>query len=130
MVVPHTTVEFAPMLAPRRTRVCTSASLRGNSQRGVRTLVNTADGPTKTWSSRVTPAYTETLFCTCTPSPITTPGPTSTFCPKTHFLPTFARDCTCVKCQIFVPSPTSAPSSTTADPSAKYAAAAPAPTRP
>jgi hypothetical protein len=55
-VVPHRIVAFAPMLAPRATPVATNASLRLTAARGVRTLVNTADGPTNTSSASTTPA--------------------------------------------------------------------------
>src|SRR5690606_41077978 len=56
MVAPQTMVAFAPMLAPRRTRVGRYSFLRATSERGFTTLVNTHEGPQKTWSSRVTPS--------------------------------------------------------------------------
>ena len=55
-VVPHRIVAFAPMVAPRPTVVGANACLRLTAARGVSTLVNTADGPTNTSLSRVTPS--------------------------------------------------------------------------
>ena len=55
MVWPQTTVAFAPIVAPRRTRVARNAFLRSISARGLLTLVNTQDGPQNTPSSSVTP---------------------------------------------------------------------------
>jgi hypothetical protein len=72
MVAPHTMVALAPMLAPRFTSVGAYSSFRLTSERGFTTLVKTAEGPTNTWSSSVTPSYTETLFWMRTPSPIVT----------------------------------------------------------
>ena len=51
----HTIVEFAPMVAPRLTRVSRNSSFRSTSARGLMTLVNTHDGPQNTSASRVTP---------------------------------------------------------------------------
>jgi hypothetical protein len=53
---PQTTVAFAPIVAPRPTRVCSKARRRSVPARGVRTFVNTADGPTNTSSSSATPS--------------------------------------------------------------------------
>jgi len=49
-------VAFAPMVAPRPTSVGAKACLRSTSARGVRTFVNTADGPTNTSAASVTPS--------------------------------------------------------------------------
>jgi hypothetical protein len=56
METPHTTVALAPMVAPAATRVGRSDRLRSTNARGVTTLVNTAEGPTKTSSPSVTPS--------------------------------------------------------------------------
>jgi hypothetical protein len=55
-VTPHRTVAFAPMVAPRSTTVAANARLRSMAARGVRTLVNTAEGPTNTSAASVTPS--------------------------------------------------------------------------
>jgi hypothetical protein len=55
-VTPQTMVALAPMEAPRSTSVGSNACLRSTKARGVRTLVNTADGPTNTSRSSVTPS--------------------------------------------------------------------------
>ena len=62
MRCPQTIVQLAPRLAPRPTRVARNSSFRDTWLRGLRTLVNTIDGPQNTSSSRVTPVYTDTLF--------------------------------------------------------------------
>ena len=51
---PHTTVALAPTEAPRPTRVARYSCLRSMNERGLTTLVNTAEGATKTSSSRIT----------------------------------------------------------------------------
>lgn len=56
MRVPQTIVALAPMVAPGPTAVGWIARLRSTAARGLRTLVNTADGPTKTSSASVTPS--------------------------------------------------------------------------
>src|SRR5256885_13923222 len=76
---PHTIVAFAPMVAPRPTRVAWYSPLRFTKARGLLTLVNTTEGPTKTSSSRMTPSYSETLFCTRQLRPSTTVEATKTF---------------------------------------------------
>src|SRR3972149_11376415 len=69
MVVPHTIVEFAPMVAPLLTRVGRNSCFLSIKALGLYTLVNTIDGPQNTSSSRVTPLYMETLFWTLHLSP-------------------------------------------------------------
>jgi hypothetical protein len=56
IATPHTIVAFAPIVAPRPTRVATTAARRSIVARGFFTLVNTADGPTNTSSSSTTPS--------------------------------------------------------------------------
>jgi len=77
MVTPQTMTAPAPIDAPYRTLVGTirqrSRGLpSGEIARGRRSLVKTAQGPTKTPSSIVTPSYTDTPFWIFTPSPIFT----------------------------------------------------------
>jgi hypothetical protein len=55
-VTPGSTVAFAPIVAPSSIRVGAKACLRSTAARGVRTLVNTADGPTNTSRPSVTPS--------------------------------------------------------------------------
>src|SRR5687768_11325326 len=47
-VTPHTIVAFAPIVAPRRTRVRLYSSFRGTWLRGLMTFVKTIDGPQNT----------------------------------------------------------------------------------
>src|SRR5437762_12181352 len=82
--------------------------------RGVFTFVNTADGPTKTSSARVTASYRDTLLAMRQPSPTTTAPPTYTFWPSTTPAPSRAPGMTWQKCQTWLPRPSIAPSSTTA----------------
>src|SRR5450631_4046515 len=56
IVTPHTIVALAPMVAPSLTTVRSKLARRLTAARGVRTLVNTAEGPTNTSFSRVTPS--------------------------------------------------------------------------
>src|SRR6476659_7303920 len=105
MVVPHTTVLFAPSEAPRRTSVVLYSSLRATWLRGLITLVNTIDGPQNTSSSRTQPVYTDTLFWILTLLPITTSGETTTFCPMLQPAPIRQFFMTWEKCQILVPGP-------------------------
>ena len=61
---PHTIVAFAPIDAPSCTMVCLyPAGPLGYFARGVRSFVNTHDGPQNTKSRSSTPSYIETLFC-------------------------------------------------------------------
>src|ERR1035441_6187622 len=55
IVIPQTIVLFAPIEAPRFTRVCLYSFLRRTWLRGLITLVNTIDGPQNTSSSRIQP---------------------------------------------------------------------------
>src|ERR671923_1968725 len=55
-VVPQTSVELAPRVAPRLTIVLRYSDLLSTSLRGSRTLVNTTEGPQKTWSPSSTPS--------------------------------------------------------------------------
>src|SRR5207244_9570096 len=110
---PHTIVALAPMLAPRRTRVGTT-SHSSDEARGWRSLVNTADGPTNTPSSRTTPRYTDTWFWILQPSPMTTPVSTYTEKPTEQSRPMTLPPRTWLRCQMRVPSPTRASSSTIA----------------
>src|SRR4051794_9358165 len=98
MVEPQTIVAFAPMLAPRHTRVVAYCPRRTICERGLVTLVKTHDGPQKTSSSSSTPSYSETLFCTFTLLPILTPDATSTFWPKMQPSPITASFITWQKC--------------------------------
>src|SRR6266511_5840529 len=79
IVTPHTIVQLAPRVAPCRTRVGRSSSIRLIWLRGLNTFVNTIEGPQNTSSSSVTPSYTETLFWIFTPLPMLTFGPITTF---------------------------------------------------
>src|SRR5262249_43113441 len=115
IVTPQTIVQLAPKVAPRRTKVGRSSSIRRISLRGLNTLVKTIDGPQNTSSSRVTPSYTETLFWILTPSPILTLGPTTTFWPIRQFFPMCEFFNMCETCQMVVPSPILTFSSTNAD---------------
>ncbi len=121
IVIPHTIVALAPIVAPFRTRVLSNFRfLRGKAERGLMTLVKTQDGPQKTQSSITTPSYTDTLFCIFTLLPISAVEPTKTFWPILHSLPIFAPDMIWEKCHILVPSPMLAGSSTTAVSWTKY----------
>src|ERR1041384_6876282 len=71
-VTPQTTVAFAPIDAPTRTRVATSSV--GNALRGRRSFVKVAFGPTKTSSSSTTRSHTWTPFFTTTPLPMRAPA--------------------------------------------------------
>ena len=63
ITIPHTIVEFAPIVAPFLTRVeLYSSSFYGYALLGYMTLVKTAEGPQKTLSSSVTFLNMETLF--------------------------------------------------------------------
>ena len=73
------------------------------------------EGPQNTLSSRITPEYTETLFCIFTLLPIFTSGERTTFWPILQLFPICAPGITWLKCQIFVPSPTRLDLSTIAD---------------
>lgn len=115
IVTPHTTVTLAPIDAPRHRRVGRYSFFRLMKARGFMTLVNTADGPTKTSSSRVTPSYIETLFWILHPLPIRAVGKTTTFCPNEQRLPTWHPDTRWQKCHIRVSSPMWHPSSMMAD---------------
>src|SRR5690606_18442661 len=55
-VNPHTTVAFAPIVAPRLTRVRWYSCLRETALRGFSTFVNTMLGPQNTSSSSSTPS--------------------------------------------------------------------------
>src|SRR5215207_829429 len=74
--MPQTIVALAPTDAPRRTNVRDSS--HPPVARGLRSFVNTADGPTNASSSSSTPAYTDTLFWIFTRSPTRTPVSTNT----------------------------------------------------
>ena len=87
IVTPQTTVAFAPIVAPRRTRVRRYSLFRDTALRGLYTLVKTMDGPQNTSASSSTPSYNETLFWILALSPITTPFITTTFCPSEHRAP-------------------------------------------
>ena len=56
IVTPQTIVAFAPMVAPWRTTVGSMLARRSTVARGLRTFVNTAEGPTNTSASRATPS--------------------------------------------------------------------------
>src|SRR5262249_4756933 len=84
-----------------------NSALRLTSARGLMTLVNTIDGPQNTWSSSLTPSYSDTLFWMRQFSPTVT-LPTYTFCPRTQRGPILAPGDTWQKCQIFLPAPMSA----------------------
>src|SRR5438093_6983892 len=101
-VTPHTTVAFAPIVAPRFTSVCWYSCFRLTWLRGFTTLVKTADGPQKTSSSRVTPVYTDTLFWIFTLSPMTQPGESTTFWPMLQSRPIAELAMMWQKCQILV----------------------------
>ena len=73
--IPQTRVAFAPIDALRRTRVGVTTQ-SGATARGVRSLVNTAPGPTKTSSASSTPRYTDTLFWIFDRAPIRAPAST------------------------------------------------------
>src|SRR5262245_8619371 len=118
--MPQTMVQLAPRVAPCRTRVGRSSSMRRIALRGLNTLVNTIDGPQNTSSSRVTPSYTETLFWIFTLLPMLTFGPITTFWPIRQFLPRRELLNTWETCQIVVPSPISTSSSMKADSWTKY----------
>jgi hypothetical protein len=109
MVLPHTTVQFAPSVAPRRTSVGRYSCLRATPERGLTTFVKTMLGPQNTSSSSVTASYTLTLFWMRTWSPITAALPTKTFCPSEQSRPMRAPAHTWTQCQMRVPSPISAP---------------------
>src|SRR5690606_26627327 len=81
ILLPQTIVALAPTVAPLPTCVASYLSRRTTALRGLVTLVNTQDGPRKTSSPQVTPVYNDTLFCTLTLLPNTTPGAITTFCP-------------------------------------------------
>ena len=55
MVVPQRIVALAPIEAPHLTNVVLYSPRRTISLRGFTTLVNTIEGPQKTWSSRMIP---------------------------------------------------------------------------
>src|SRR5579885_2293201 len=98
-------VALAPIVAPFRTVVLAYCPLRLMALRGLTTFVNTIDGPRKTSSSQVTPLYIDTLFCTFTLLPRTTPGDTTTFCPMLQLLPMLLSPIMWQKCHTLVPSP-------------------------
>ena len=110
--MPHTTVQFAPSDAPRRTSVVLYSSFRATWLRGLITFVKTIDGPQKTSSSRMQPVYTETLFWIFTLFPIVTSGEITTFWPMLQPAPIVEFFMTCEKCQILVPGPIEHGSST------------------
>ena len=86
-------------------RNCAGARLK--AARGAGSFVNTAIGPTKTSSSRVTLSQTQTPFFTITRSPIRAPPSTNTWPQMLQSAPIRAPFMTWAKAQILVPAPTS-----------------------
>src|SRR5207302_5373381 len=102
IVVPHTIVQLAPMLAPRFTRVRRYSFLRTIWLRGLMTLVNTMEGPQKTSSSNSTPVYSETLFWILTLFPMRTLFDTRTFWPRLQRSPIVLLAMMWLNCYILV----------------------------
>ncbi len=120
MVWPQTIVALAPIVAPFLTKVRRNSVLRGIFDRGLMTFVKTIEGQQNTSSSKVTPSYSEILFCILQPFPTVTFGHITTFWPILQFLPILEPFKICEKCQICVPAPISHPLSTYEDSCKKY----------
>ena len=82
VLIPDSLLDNLLFNIPKNIRVVKVDSknlFRSTLERGVLIFVKTTEGPIKTSSSQVTPAYIDTLFCTFTFDPILTPDARNTF---------------------------------------------------